>query len=138
MFKQLILLVLLAVAVNAWSFTVWTEDDRGGKYRHYYDLMAGNNCFNLDSAITKERVGSFSFCSMAWTRCSVTIHSEANCNGNELGRATAAEPAGRWYNRSTSLKGSYMKSFRIQGCKQVPGLKVNLDAQKCAGDLNRS
>ncbi|KAK3818259.1 MAG: hypothetical protein JOS17DRAFT_820258 [Linnemannia elongata] len=134
MFKQLVLLVLLAVAVNAWSFTVWTEDDRAGKYRHYYDLKAQNNCFNIDNDITNERIGSFSFCSMAWTRCSISLHSQPNCNGDNLGSATAAEPADRWYKRSTSLKGSYMKSFRIQGCKGLPEIG-SLDNQVCADDF---
>ncbi|KAF9579665.1 hypothetical protein BGW38_003982 [Lunasporangiospora selenospora] len=134
MFKQLIILVLLAVAANAWSFTVWTEDNRAGKHRYYFDVKAGNNCFNFDSEITRERVGSFSFCSMAWTRCTVSIHSEPNCNGENLGSATAAEPIGRWYKASTSSKGSYMKSFRIQGCKGVPELG-NLDNQVCSADI---
>ncbi|KAG0047691.1 hypothetical protein BGZ83_007299 [Gryganskiella cystojenkinii] len=133
MFKQLVLLVLMAVAVNAWSFTVWTEDNRGGKHRAYYDLRAGNNCYNLDSAITRARVGSFSFCSMAWTRCSITIHSKTGCQGDNLGSATAAEPFSRFYKKSTSLEGSYMKSFRIQGCKGIP-VGGNLDVQICKGD----
>lgn len=136
MFKQLILLVLLAVAVNAWSFTVWTEDDRGGKYRHYHDSKAENNCYNIDTAITNERIGSFSFCSFAWTRCSISLHSATGCNGENLGSATAAEPTGRWYKRSTSLKGSYMKSFRIQGCKDVPIVGGRVDAIRCPGDPN--
>ncbi|KAG0008297.1 hypothetical protein BGZ82_004756, partial [Podila clonocystis] len=131
MFKQLVLLVLLAVAVNAWSFRVWTEDDRAGKSRHYHDFKAGNNCYNIDTDITNERIGSFSFCSFAWTRCSISLHSEVGCNGKNLGSATAAEPADRWYKRSTSSEGSYMKSFRIQGCKDIPIIEGRADAIRC-------
>ncbi|KAG0205750.1 hypothetical protein BGX28_002717, partial [Mortierella sp. GBA30] len=134
MIKQFVLLVLLAVAsVNAWSFKVWTEDNEQGKMRWYHDFRAGNGCYNIDTDITSERVGSISFCSMAWTRCSISLHSETGCNGQNLGSATAAAPIGEWHVHSTSYPGSFMKSFRIQGCKGIP-VAGDIDCTTCTYD----
>ncbi|KAF9570596.1 hypothetical protein EC968_001671 [Mortierella alpina] len=134
MHKQAILLLAFVVAVaNAWSFTVWQGANKGGKYRHYYDLRAGNNCFNLDTDMTNAGIQSFSFCSMSWTRCSISIHSETGCNGANLGSATGNAPIAEWNKDQTSAAGSRMKSFRIQGCKEIP-VAGNLDCQKCTND----
>ncbi|KAI8597762.1 hypothetical protein EDD21DRAFT_384605 [Dissophora ornata] len=133
MFKQIVLLVLLVAVANAWSFKMWTEDNEKGKMRHYHDFRAGNNCYNIDTDITSERIGSFSFCSMAWTRCSISIHSEVGCNGKNLGSATAAAPLDEWHKHSTSYAGSFMKSFRIQGCKEAP-VVGEVDCTTCDHD----
>ncbi|KAF9974377.1 hypothetical protein BGZ73_002228 [Actinomortierella ambigua] len=131
MHKQLVLLFALAfVAIaQAWSFDVWTKTGYKGKRRSFYDLRAGNNCYNLPSDVSG-KVHSFTFCSMAWTRCSITIHSKTGCNGSILGSATAALPRTYWKKSSTSAAGSKMKSFRISGCKSIP-IAGNLDVQKC-------
>jgi len=133
MLKQIILFsALVLVSVHAWSFTVWKGPNQTGPYRHYFDFRAGNNCFTLSSDVAAQ-VNSFSFCSMGWTRCSLTIHSENGCTGAILGSATAAAPAGEWQKGQTSPAGRGMKSFRIQGCKGVP-IIGEIDCQKCTHD----
>ncbi|CAO3567021.1 unnamed protein product [Mortierella alpina] len=134
MHKQAIVLLAFVVAVaNAWSFTVWEGANKSGKYRRYFDLRAGNNCFNLDTDMTSASVQSFSYCSMSWARCSITIHSEIGCNGVILGSATGNAPIDEWNKDQTSPEGSRMKSFRIQGCQAAP-IVGNLDCQKCTND----
>ncbi|KAG0236947.1 hypothetical protein BGW42_002160 [Actinomortierella wolfii] len=134
MHKQVILLLAVIVAVaNAWSFTIWQGARKSGKYRHYFDFRANNGCFDIDSDMTNAGVGSFSYCSMAWARCSITIHSEHGCRGSILGSATGNAPFGEWNKDQTSPAGRGMKSFRIQGCKEAPVIG-NIDCQKCTND----
>ncbi|KAH8659658.1 hypothetical protein BGZ61DRAFT_459884 [Ilyonectria robusta] len=121
------------IGADAWSFTVWTEDYQKGKHMHFKSMVADNNCYPIPDQITRERVGSFTFCSAAWTRCSITIHSKPGCIGDKLGSATAGSPK-EWYKKSTSKEGSYMKSFRIQGCKKVPIADLDVDVTKCLDD----
>ncbi|KAF9163927.1 hypothetical protein DFQ27_002697 [Actinomortierella ambigua] len=132
MHKQLVVLFALAflAITQAWSFDVWTSANYRGKRRSFYDLRAGNNCFSLPSDVSA-KVHSFKFCSMAWTRCSITIHSNPGCTGSILGSATAAAPRAEWHKKTVSSAGSKMKSFRISGCKSIP-IAGNLDVQKCS------
>ncbi|KAF9948641.1 hypothetical protein BGZ70_002137 [Mortierella alpina] len=134
MHKQAILVFAFVVAVaNAWSFTVWQGANKSGKYRRYFDVHAGNYCFNLDTEMTNAGIQSFSYCSMPWTRCSITIHSETGCNGVNLGSATGNAPVDEWNKDQTSAEGSLMKSFRIQGCQAAP-IVGTIDCQKCSRD----
>ncbi|KAJ2974522.1 hypothetical protein NQ176_g6009 [Zarea fungicola] len=130
----LTLSTLAFVGTEAWSFTVWTGHNHGGLKRHYFSLKGDNNCYNIDDGITSKGVGSFSYCSMAWARCSITMHSKAGCQGTVLGSATGNAPFSEWQKGTTSAAGSKMKSFRIQGCKEVPITGGDLDCTKCTKD----
>ena len=132
------LLTAATVAIagaDAWSFTVWTGKDQHGKKRHYHSSLAQNDCYPIDDAITSKGVGSFEFCSFIWTRCSISVHSEIGCRGKNLGSATANDKGflfpSKWA-KNASKKGSKMKSFRIQGCKQIPVTGGDLDIAGCS------
>jgi len=127
-FLSLILGLYLAACVQAWSFDVTTKKNFCGKRRSFFDIQAGNNCYNLPSDVSGN-VHSLAFCSMAYTRCSITLHSGTGCTGKNLGSATAASPLNFWEKKSVSAAGSKMKSFRIQGCKKIKG--KSLDVQTC-------
>ncbi|KAG0039540.1 hypothetical protein BGZ82_007774 [Podila clonocystis] len=134
MHKQLfIILALFLACVHAWSFTIWQGPNKTGKYRHYFDFSANNNCFGIDADMTSATVQSFSFCSMFWARCSITIHSETGCIGQILGEATGNAPTDEWNKDETSPEGSRMKSFRINGYKSAP-VVGDIDCQTCTND----
>ncbi|VTT55193.1 unnamed protein product [Fusarium fujikuroi] len=128
---SLLTFTTIAIAgTDAWSFTVWTGKDQHGKKRHYHSSVGDNDCYNFDKAITSKGVGSFEFCSFIWTRCSVSIHSDIGCRGKKLGSATAADKGDLWptkWSKNTSKEAKKMKSFRIQGCKDIPVTGGNLD-----------
>ncbi|SPO04120.1 uncharacterized protein DNG_06803 [Cephalotrichum gorgonifer] len=136
--KPSTLLSFATVAIagaDAWSFTVWTGKDHKGKKRHYHSAVGVNDCFNISDDITSKGVGSFEFCSLIYTRCSLSIHSQPGCRGTNLGSATAADKGEFWHkkwSKNASKKGSKMKSFRIQGCKEIPVKGGNLDIASCA------
>jgi hypothetical protein len=125
---------LAALGADAWSFTVWTGENKKGLKRHYGSTLGENNCYPINKDITDKGIGSLTFCSMAWARCSITLHDEIGCRGEELGSATAAAPFGEWEKNDVSKKGSKAKSFRIQGCKHIPVTGGNLDCTKCEAD----
>ncbi|KAK3180139.1 hypothetical protein K4F52_008441 [Lecanicillium sp. MT-2017a] len=133
--SSLFTVATVAIAgVDAWSFTVWTDKDKKGLKRHYHSSFAENDCYNLDTDITKKDVGSFEFCSFIWTRCSISIHSDTGCRGKNLGSATAAHKGEFWptkWSKNASKDGSKMKSFRIQGCKHIPVTGGSLDIAGC-------
>ncbi|KAF9928684.1 hypothetical protein BGZ67_006829 [Mortierella alpina] len=134
MHKQFFVLLTVVVALtHAWSFSIWTKTGYRGKRRSYFDVQAGNTCISLPADITSAGVHSFKFCSMAYTRCSITMHSAKACGGSILGSATAGGPTREWLKSSVSAAGSKMKSFKIQGCKRVP-IVGNLDVSKCRGE----
>ncbi|KAF5238567.1 hypothetical protein BFJ69_g12255 [Fusarium oxysporum] len=133
--SSLLTFTTIAIAsTDAWSFTVWTGKDQHGKKRHYHSSVGDNDCYNFDKAITSKGVGSFEFCSFIWTRCSVSIHSDIGCRGKKLGSATAADKGDLWptkWSKNTSKEAKKMKSFRIQGCKDIPVTGGNLDIASC-------
>ncbi|KAJ6435998.1 hypothetical protein O9K51_11359 [Purpureocillium lavendulum] len=53
------LTTIFIAGTDAWSFTVWTGKDQHGQKRHYHSLLADNDCYNFDEAITSKGVGSF-------------------------------------------------------------------------------
>ncbi|KAH6986584.1 hypothetical protein EDB80DRAFT_731703 [Ilyonectria destructans] len=124
---SLLFALYMALCVHAWSFDVTTKKNFCGKRRSFFSLQAENGCHNLPADVSG-KVHSLAFCSMAYTRCSITLHSEAGCRGDNLGSATAAEPLKFWEKKSVSTAGSKMKSFKIQGCKKIG---TNLDVQTC-------
>jgi len=99
---------------NAWVFVTNNKENYCGKQRGYYSARADNNCYNLASEV-EANVHSFVWCSMPFTRCSITMHSERGCSGKILGSATAAYPT-IWEKKSVSAAGSKMRSFKVQGC----------------------
>lgn len=122
------------IGAEAWSFTVWTGANKSGDKRHYFSTIGDKNCYNIDTGITSKGVGSFSFCSMFWSRCSITIHDAVGCNGKILGSATGDAPIKEWQKGQTSSEGKTMKSFRIQGCKELPITGGELDCNICTDD----
>jgi hypothetical protein len=113
-FRALFALCALFVATQAWTFTVFNKDNYCGQKRGYFSSRADVGCYNLASEV-EANAQSFVWCSMPFTRCSITMHSERGCNGKILGSATAAYPT-IWEKPNVSAAGNKMRSFRIQGC----------------------
>jgi len=114
---SIIVALFLALTVEAWRFDVTTTKNFCGKRRSFKSTMGDNNCYNLPSDVSAN-VKSLVWCSMPWTRCSITMHSGVGCTGKILGSATAAYPK-KWELGSVSAAGSKMKSFKVQGCKKI-------------------
>jgi hypothetical protein len=112
--SSLVTLCMVFLTAHAWTFTTFNDDNFCGKSRGYFSARGENNCYNLASEV-EANVHSFTWCSMPWTRCSITMHSERGCSGKILGSATAAYPT-IWEKKSVSAAGSKMRSFRVQGC----------------------
>lgn len=119
-------LLFAASPISAWTFTVNNKNNFCGKQRGYYSARGDNQCYNLAPEVDA-KVHSFVWCSMPYTRCSITMHSERGCNGKILGSATAAYPT-IWEKKTVSAAGSKMRSFKIQGCF-LPG--KSLDVTNC-------
>lgn len=117
---------LAALGADAWVFVTTNKENFCGQRRGYYSARAENNCYNLGSEV-EANVHSFVWCSMPWTRCSITMHSERGCAGKQLGSATAAYPT-IWEKNKVSAAGSQMRSFKVQGC-YLPG--SSLDVNNC-------
>lgn len=127
----LLTLLVAVISANAWSFTAMTKNNFCGKRRTFYSATGETNCYNIPDDVAG-KVHSLVFCTMPWTRCSITLHSEAGCRGNVLGSSDASWPK-IWEDKSVSAKRSKTKSFRIQGCKKIV---TTLDIQKCYNNLN--
>ena len=126
---SLIAILMVALGAHAWTFTVNNKDNFCGQQRGYFSSKIENNCYNLASEV-EANVHSFTWCSMPWTRCSITMHDERGCNGKILGSATAAYPT-IWEKKSVSAAGSKMRSFRIQGCKNFLPKLLPFDVTNC-------
>ncbi|KAJ0128668.1 hypothetical protein HZ326_28241 [Fusarium oxysporum f. sp. albedinis] len=90
-----------------------------GKKCHYYSSIRDNNYYNFNKAITSKGISSFN---------------DIGCQGKKLRSAMAADKGDLWpikWSRNTSKEAKKIKSFRIQGYKDIPITGGNLDIASC-------
>ncbi|PKS08124.1 hypothetical protein jhhlp_005399 [Lomentospora prolificans] len=124
-------LFMAFLTVDAWAVTAMTKKNWKGKRYTFYSSQGENNCYNIPSPVGGN-VHSMNFCTMPWTRCSVSLHSKTGCTGEMLGSTSRAWPK-IWEDKNLSAKKSKVKSFRIHGCKKII---TTLDITKCYNGKN--
>ncbi|PKS06247.1 hypothetical protein jhhlp_006993 [Lomentospora prolificans] len=123
--------VAFLAGVDAWAFTAMTKNNFKGKRRTFYSATGKTDCYNIPDDVAGN-VHSLVYCTMPWTRCSITLHSKSKCEGSIVGSSSRTWPK-IWEDRSVSGKTSKVRSFRIQGCKKVG---TTLDITKCYNSKN--
>jgi hypothetical protein len=111
---------------NAWHFTAMTKNGFCGKRRTFYSATGDTGCYDIPDE-TAGKVNSLVYCTMPWTRCSITLHSKAGCKGDLLGSSDKSWPS-IWEDKKGNDKKARTRSFRIQGCKKIG---TTLDITKC-------
>ena len=130
-FTYLLALFMAFIGANAWSFTATTNNNFCGKRRTFYSATGANDCYPIPDDVAGN-IHSGSFCTMPWTRCSITLHSKIGCRGETLGSSDKSWPD-KWNNGHITSKNKKARSFRIQGCKKIG---TTLDMTNCYNNNN--
>ncbi|KXS13216.1 hypothetical protein M427DRAFT_156880 [Gonapodya prolifera JEL478] len=109
----------LALNAHAWVLSINSKEDAKGDFKteEFHSAKPENGCFNLAQQMIDRGVFSFQYCTTPIWRCSLTFHSEKNCDGYLLGETSAGKS---WDKFGVSEAGSKMKSFQIVGCITIP------------------